>query len=370
MRQRIRDTLARPVVDESTDDVRTLVGMHTVGGLAAVTVYTALMVTVAVDAGVGTSPWTILGTVLFGSVLLVLVGVPGDPLPLVATAWVVVGSVAVTLIGIIPARLPNPGLQNWGHSACILALGFLCVRGRTAAAWLGLTGGTVALSAWFAVNGSTAAAGFVTIYSDIGVLTLSSVFAVTLRPAAGTVYRLRDTRVTQSAELAASVAANREREAQLHALDRSVRPLLARIAAGSPLSAEERRDCAIVEAGLRDSLRATRLTHPSVVRATVDARRRGVDVVLIDDGGPDTVTDVDSGAMERISRVVADTLDAATGGSVRARLLPPGRTIAASVTAHWADGDSRIDLDRAGNPLSGPSAGLPDGTFSAQDSQR
>ncbi|MEH3155729.1 MAG: hypothetical protein PGN29_10410 [Gordonia paraffinivorans] len=245
MRHRIRDALARPVVEEGTDDVRTLVGMHTVGGLAAVTVYAALMVVVAVDAGVGASPWTVLAAAVFGSVLLVLVGVPGDPLPILATVWVVVGADAVTLVSIIPARLPNPGLQNWGHGACILALGFLCVRGRTVAAWLGLAGGIVALSAWFAANGSTAADGFVSMFSDIGVLTLSSVFAVTLRPAARTVYALRDARVAQNAELAASVAANREREAQLHALDRSVRPLLARIAAGTALSADERRECAV-----------------------------------------------------------------------------------------------------------------------------
>lgn len=352
MMRRLQRALGRPLVREDTHDVRTLVGMHTIGGLAVVSVYAALMLTVAVDTGVGASPWTAIAAVVLGSVLLVLVAVPRDPLPLPATAWVVAGSITVTLTGVIPADLPNPGLANWGHGACILALGFLCVRGRTLAAWVGLTGGVVACSAWFAANGSTAAQGFVSLFSDIGVLALSSVFAVTLRPAARAIYALRDERVTQNAELAATVAATEEREAQLRALDRSVRPLLSRIASGVVLDEEERWHCAIVEAGLRDSLRAPRLTHPDIVRATVDARRRGVDVVLIDDSAGDA-SDVD--ARERIASSVVEVLDATASGSVRVRLLPPGRSAAASIISRGDHAYRRIDLGSDGRPHHSPS---------------
>ena len=292
--------------------------------------------------------------ILFCSVLVVLVAVPGDPLPPLATVWVAGGSALITLMTVIPAPLPLPGFQNWGHSACILPLGFLCVRGRSLSAWVGLGGGIAACTAWFATHGSTVAQGFSTMFTDVGVLALSSVFAVTLRPAARAVYALRDARVAQNAELAARVAAAHERESQLDALDRSARPLLSRIAAGSALTLDERRECAVVEAGLRDSLRAPRLTHPSVVRATVDARRRGVDVVLIDDSGPRDPAGPDIDSMPRIADVMVEVLDSTITGSVRIRLLPPGRTASASVIVLGDEASRRVDLDREGRPLAAP----------------
>ena len=61
---------------------------------------------------------------------------------------------------------------------------------------------------------------------------------------------------------------------------------------------------------------------PTVVSAARRARRRGVDVVLLDDSDPETV---DPGDLDAVLAQVTQALDGAADGRIVARLLPPGR---------------------------------------------
>jgi hypothetical protein len=104
------------------------------------------------------------------------------------------------------------------------------------------------------------------------------------------------------------------------------RPSLAALAAGAPVDGATRADLVVVEAAVRDRVRAPRLTADPLRSACAAARRRGVRVVLLDDG------DVDGpGLPDETLQVMAERTAAAVAGSVTIRVLPPGRGASATV---------------------------------------
>ena len=120
---------------------------------------------------------------------------------------------------------------------------------------------------------------------------------------------------------AESVEANRR---ELAAIATQARPLLGRIAAGDPLE-EFRADLRVAEGGVRDRIRSPGLQHPVLIAAVAEARRAGVEVLLLGELGtenPPTPACVDA-----ISALISE----AEAGRVTVRILPPGRDAAASV---------------------------------------
>ena len=103
--------------------------------------------------------------------------------------------------------------------------------------------------------------------------------------------------------------------------------MLERIGEGRDLTAQEAAECRVLEGLLRDEYRGGRLAREPVVSAVADARRRGVDVVLIDDV-PERV--VDSSRLEVILDWLAEGVSGAET-SFLGRMLPVGR--AADVSA-------------------------------------
>ena len=94
------------------------------------------------------------------------------------------------------------------------------------------------------------------------------------------------------------------------------------------LTDEERRECALLEAAVRDEIRGRRLLDDEVRRLVLDARRRGVTVSVLDDGGLDRTTDEESrrvlselahalgGIGEGVDRVVVRTASADSPSAV------------------------------------------------------
>ncbi|UYP19759.1 hypothetical protein OED52_04160 [Rhodococcus sp. Z13] len=120
-----------------------------------------------------------------------------------------------------------------------------------------------------------------------------------------------------------------------------------------PLTDHERIECELLEARLRDSLRAPVLGAPEVAEAAAAARRRGVEVVLLDDHAMDPVPDE---IRREVYREVVDTLDSVWSGSVTVRVLPPGRGAMVTMLLRGA-GVQRIELGHDGAPIcaGGPS---------------
>jgi hypothetical protein len=290
--------------------------------------------------------WPIfLAVALIAVGLVALIAAPGDPLPHMTTlALATIGPVSCALVlSVMPSPMETP-LQGWTHGASAMILCFMCVRGRRVAPWLSLIAMICTYGAWGALNDTGFAAEASKVVIDATPLAMATILSYTLRPTAKAVFTLRARSERQIEEQAALAAAVAERTEQRNRLDRLARPLLTRIASDVPLTAEERLSCELLEAHLRDHLRAPALSTPLVDDAALEARRRGVDVILIDDGGMDEAS---PDVAQCVQKLVADALSSAESGAVRVRVLPPGRDSLASI--YIDDGrPRRVSVDRHG----------------------
>lgn len=332
-------------------DVRTLLGMQTrparavfalflVGtvGLAAISIKES-------DAHLWSVVMTLLVTTACG---LGLMAWPGDPLPMAPT-------VAMTAAGPIgaAAMLLTPPITNsshllWSFGPFVAVYTFMCVRGRTAYAWLGLTGMVAICAVWSSLIGDGLVAGIAQSARHYAPLVMATFFAFTIRPAARQIFELRRLRMQEIEGRAAAEAAAEEQNAQHEHLNSLARPLLERIAADAGLSSEQAVACGVLEAHLLEMLRADGLVHPIVNRAAEAARRRGVTVVLCDDNGMD---DTDDTTRERVLLGVADELDRLQAGTIAIRIVPPDRDRLVTVVARSPTSVRRVSFDRDGLPI-------------------
>jgi hypothetical protein len=342
------------LIDDATPrDARALIGMHTPAARWVVGVYLVCIAFALLAVTPRTVPAIaamIVGLVITGSATVALIAVRGDPLPrMAATAMAAAPGVSCAIILAGCGRdLPSP-VSGWSHGIGTMVLAFMCVRGRTGSAWCGM----VLMISVYIARATLVGLGPLTnignVLVDLGPLAMATVFSLTLRPGAKLVFDLRDAGERRTAELAAAEAAGVERDAQLRELDRLARPLLDRIAAGDDLDDADRLACRLLEAQLRDRLRAPGLDEPAIADAARSARARGVEVVLLDDSGGSA--DLDDTARARVSSAVVAALESTRSGDVRVRLLPPGRAAAASVIVRDGPDVQRLDLDETGRQM-------------------
>ncbi|PPJ36348.1 hypothetical protein C5E45_20045 [Nocardia nova] len=256
-------------------------------------------------------------------------------------------STALTLFNLpVP---PASVAQLWVFGACTVTATFMCVRGRTGAAWAGLLAMIAVAMTWSATTGQGLSHGLAISAINLGPLAMSTFFAYTPRPAARTIFQLREESTRQAGSEAAAAAALDERRAQIQRLDRMVRPILQTIAGPAPLDSELRNDCRLVEAHLRDTLRAPILAAEPVTTAAESARRRGVDVILVDDHGLDHSN---PRIRQQILSTIAVELDNTDAGSAHVRITPPNRPVSATIVINDPrSGIRRIELDSTAQPL-------------------
>jgi hypothetical protein len=227
--------------------------------------------------------------------------------------------IAITILS--AWNLANPqdaGYSNWYLGAVTFVLLVLAVRGRAGFAWLGFgVLAVVALSSTISTEQSFAAAA-----GDLarqgGTLVIGTLFAVTFRRSARIIRTIQARQVDRIATDAAIAAATRERAEQSTRLEAFARPALQRIADGRPLSEAERHAMALLEAELRDGIRAAGFNTPAITRAVRDARERGVHVALVDDRGQA----LDVKDLELVEDALLFEVRRAAGGRVTARLSP------------------------------------------------
>lgn len=287
---------------------------------------------------------------VWGSAVLLVRASP-DPFPWPDTF--VVLSVVVFSSVLMSFALPvatNPGRAVWHLGANTWLLFFLALRSRALAAWVGMAVMTAITAVWGALTGLGPTVGLTMMQSHVGILLVGTLFAVLLRTTSLRIDILNERSVRSAVDSAATAAARQVRRARVAELATVAVPLLEKITAGAPLDADDRMEFAITEAQLRDSVRGRSLALPAVEAASAAARRRGVDVMLLDDRGES----IDDGeTLARIVTTVVDVLNAAHGGHVTVRLQPAGRAAAATIVA--ADGDhvSRLTLGHDGHTLDG-----------------
>jgi hypothetical protein len=288
--------------------------------------------------------------VLGGAALMLTAGalvlvVPVDPLPVLVTVFVAAAGPVTTLLTAANLWSERAHHLVWASYAASYLMSVLVLRGRLLGAWLGMAGVTLVI----AVSGLRAALPFSAIVGSIvpvGTLIALSVFALVMRPTQRSLRILREESTIRAAASATMSAADGERIQQLARLDRLARPILERIAEGAVLTGTEREKCRLLEAELRDGLRAPQLVTDELSDAARGARCRGVAVVLLDDGG---FAGVPQWVRERVINAATRELDAANAGSVTVRVLPLGRRTLATVLAHAPDHDRRTEIDTSGN---------------------
>ncbi|MBF6354612.1 hypothetical protein IU449_08670 [Nocardia higoensis] len=283
------------------------------------------------------------------TVALVLIAVAGaivvlveqEPLPWRATLFVIV---AVLIATTLSRSFPREGAEvtpaTIFAATYVLAIMVLC--GRFWVAWGGVAGVMlVVLLTDLAGTDSPFTA------TDVPMMTIAavSVAVAIMGPTQRSLRVLRIEATVRAAAEATMAAENAERDRQLAELDKVARPMLERIADGADLDPGEREECRLLEAELRDRLRAPQLATEEISRAARVARARGVEVVLLDDGG---FAGVARTAREEVVELAVRELTDAECGTVTIRVLPPGRRLLATVLVDGGSVDRRTDIDRAG----------------------
>ncbi|MFF2551606.1 hypothetical protein ACFVUS_11445 [Nocardia sp. NPDC058058] len=286
---------------------------------------------------------------LFSMVIILSAGalvivMPVDPLPLPVALYAAASGPIATALTIMTPYAERANQSVWSAFAASYVLTVLVLRGRGRLAWAGVAGvaGVILLAGLGEQLDSRTVLGTLI---PIGTVAAISVFAAVMRPMQRSLVLLREDAMIRAAAEATMAASDSERTRQLARLDRVARPILERIADGAELTAAEREECRLLEAELRDGLRAPQLVTDELSGAARGARSRGVEVVLLDDGGF-------AGVPEWVRRRVIDAatreLDAANAGSVTVRVLPLGRSVLATVLAHAPDHDRRTEIDTDG----------------------
>ncbi|WP_072816250.1 hypothetical protein [Rhodococcus zopfii] len=335
---------------DRTQDVRELLGMHTRTALALVAFYAVTMVVLASSFRDGVDPyWPVALAVVIAAVgAFALVRVPGDPLPFATT--IALAAVGPGTLAMVLAVLPVPIAhlwQIWPLGAATAIYTFLCVRGRPVWTWIGFGSMIGVCSGWAAVTGQGWLYGLSISAINFAPVLMSTFFAFTIRPMAREIFDLRERSVENAAVDAATDAAMRERDAQLNRLDALARPLLDRIATADELDETDLLECTLLEAQLRDSLRAPALTADHLAAVTRTARRRGVVVNLFDDHGLDEAS---NDLRSRVLAAITTQIETAQTGAITVRVLPPGRSTLATVLAFDDSETCRTDFGPDGYP--------------------
>lgn len=210
----------------------------------------------------------------------------------------------------------SPGYSGWYFGAMTVVLLVLGLRGRRLWAWLGfvmLAGITIASTT---ATGQSLFASLNDVARQAGTLFIGTLFALVLRRAGSVIALIQQRQLARASSEAATAAATLERATQNSRLEQYARPALERLLSDAPLTADERAGMALLEAELRDGIRAAGFSRASIVEHTRAARERGVQVVLVDDRG----SDLDEQNLDRIEDALVAELTNMDSGTVTARL--------------------------------------------------
>ncbi len=253
------------------------------------------------------SPWPCIVAALLVSAAAVPIIVPHpDPFPLEWTAWVLVAVAASTaLLSWQLDPTESLGREAWHFGANTWLLFFVTMRGRPVLAWFGF-GIMAVITIWWAVDvGRGPIGGASLLETHAGILLVGTLFRGALRRASRRINGLNARSLELAAATASSDAEQDIRRQRVAELAEVATPLLSKIARSYQVLPGERIDYLLAEATLRDSVRARSLHLPEIAAATAEARRRGVEVTLLDDRGGGLPNPV---AMRRLTDRITEAL--------------------------------------------------------------
>ena len=216
-----------------------------------------------------------------------------------------------------------PGYASWYTGAGSDLSRGLLMRGRPVYAWAGSAATTLATAYWVISTGRplfmifTYMLGhYFTLASWHGVAHLSTRATTQIAATQRETARLQ-------AQQRAHEEADRIMTSRMASVRQRVTPLLTQIAEGSAPTQDLRSQAYLLEAELRDEIRAPFFTGTSIVTSAQAARRRGTEVILLDDS--DDNTTIDDHTRTNAVNYVTKLLDLTQSNRVVIRLNPPRR---------------------------------------------
>lgn len=233
-------------------------------------------------------------------------------MPVTLAIAVTVTSLMIPLlvsVNLEPSALGTPA--TWYVTAVATILAIAAVRQQRLWAWIGVVVLTVELVSWGGVE-----ALFVSgLAGAIGLVAAAHAISVGLERAdKQRVEFLEKAKATQAASAADSVI-RQERSRRISATLEGALPMLEKIASGN-FSSDDRREATILEAELRDEIRGRMLINPKLKTSVRSARSRGVEVVVLDEGGLVPITEQER---DSLRTRLANELDKINSGRVTIR---------------------------------------------------
>jgi uncharacterized membrane protein len=257
----------------------------------------------------------VLAILLYSAAMLVTVGLyKGVRMP-------VIQAFINLSVAVYPPLLVNPIIQGENHNTFatwyIGALGALlaatAVRGHRAIAWIAAATVAVEVVVW----GGAEAVYDLGLVGMLLLVAAGQAISLGLDRASLEAKTLSDQALADAAATAATSVQRLERKERAQRALESSLPMLQRIVvSGGSLTENERVEARLAEASLRDEIRGRELVNERVREAVRLARIRGVEVVMLDEGGLDSA---DSELRANILDDVAATLDGLSFGKVTVR---------------------------------------------------
>ena len=199
-------------------------------------------------------------------------------------AWVNIAVCALIPIAIQSQLDPShlTDYATWYVLGVGTILATTAVRGRLAQAWIGLVILVIEIAIWGGVA-SLASTGLPGVLS---LMVTGHAVSLGVSRAVKNTQELNRKAALTVIETASIEAAGQVRSKLLEKTLRTALPALNLIAAlGGNLDADQKREALLLEAGLRDEIRGESLLNDEVRQAIKDARNRGVEVLVLDEGG-------------------------------------------------------------------------------------
>lgn len=235
-----------------------------------------------------------------------------------------------------------PGYASWCTGAGSDLSRGLLMRGRPVYAWAGSAATTLATAYWVISTGRPLLMIFTymlghyfTLVSWHGVAHLSTRATTQIAATQRETARLQ-------AQQRAHEEADRIMTSRMASVRQRVTPLLTQIANGKAPTPKLRSQAYLLEAELRDEIRAPFFTGTSIVTSAQAARRRGTEVILLDDSGDNTT--IDDRARANAVNYVTKFLNVTQSNRVVIRLNPPRRPTLLTIVTD----NTRYRLDRQG----------------------
>lgn len=251
-------------------------------------------------------------------------------------------AIAGTVLPIVGATPDDADLvwEIWYLTPLTVALIILAIRGRAAMAVVTWTIIMVGTTAGLLLQGSGPAIVAVVIARPVTIMFVGTLSAVLVVRMLTSVAQLQADRIAQVTLREFEAAGNGERQARSRHLVALVGPILQVLASGRALDEAEVRECVALEGRLRDDYRGGALVQQPLTEAAMMARRRGVDVRILDDRSSELTP-------ETLVAVVAwmhRHLDNTPAGSFVGRLLPTGRSAVATVVVNRGESQARHEF--------------------------